>query len=249
MTASKYGLAKRMLNALPGSREALASSFTRLPDALSPYVYEVARRTVFKDNLKRVPVFSAALQEVAKANNLGHYLEFGVARGTSLITMYKLAAELGLARKMRFHAFDSFEGLPEAEGDFVAGEMAYSERTFRRFVRKAGVPEHYVTTTPGFYDKSLSADVAAALGIEQGKAHVVHIDCDLYISTVPVLEFLAPLLGKGSVLIFDDWFSFEDSPEPWLQGEQRAFNEWPLRDRFDPVAITYPWNAAFKLVR
>ncbi len=80
-------------------------------------------------------------------------------------------------------------------------------------------------------------------------AHIVHVDCDLYVSTVPVLEFLAPLLGKGSVIIFDDWFSFYDEPDPWIHGEQRAFNERPLRDRFDPVAMTYPWNAAFKLMR
>lgn len=193
--------------------------------------------------------FSAALVEMAKSNNIGHYLEFGVARGTSLITMYKLAKRMGLAHKMGFHAFDSFAGLPEGEGDFVPGEMAYPEHTFRRFVRKAGVPERQITTTPGFFDQSLSEGLADRLGIEAGRAHIVHIDCDLYVSTVPVLAFLTPLLGKGSVIIFDDWFSFEESAEPWNQGEQRAFNEWSLRDRFDPVAITYPWNAAFKLAR
>ncbi len=249
MTSSKYGLAKRVLNAIPGSRETLAASFTRLPDAVSPYVYEIARRTVFKDNFKRVRVFQAALTEAAKSQDLGHYLEFGVARGTSLITMYKLARNLGVAAQMQFHAFDSFEGLPDDEGHFVVGDMAYAEPTFRQFVRKAGVPLDQVTTSPGFFDKSLSADLSGTLGIKPDMAHIVHVDCDLYVSTVPVLEFLAPLLGKGSVIIFDDWFSFDDEPDPWMHGEQRAFNEWPLRDRFDPVAMTYPWNAAFKLVR
>ena len=38
------------------------------------------------------------------------------------------------------------------------------------------------------------------------KVGIVHIDVDLYSSTVEVLEFVRPLLVKGSILIFDDWY-------------------------------------------
>jgi hypothetical protein len=34
---------------------------------------------------------------------------------------------------------------------------------------------------------------------------------------------VAPLLQDGTVLIFDDWYSFAGSP---FLGEQRAFREW-----------------------
>ena len=40
------------------------------------------------------------------------------------------------------------------------------------------------------------------------KVGLVHIDVDLYSSTVEVLEFVKPLLVKGSVLVFDDWYCF-----------------------------------------
>jgi hypothetical protein len=243
---SKYGAAKRLLNAI-GGREALANGFCHLPDAISPHAYRLARRFVFRDNGKRLAVFEAAFTEASRRGNLGDYLEFGVARGTSLISAYETARSFGVA--MRFHAFDSFEGLPASEGDFVAGDMSYPEAVFRRFVHKAGVRTDALTTTAGFFDKSLSTERADDLEIQRGKAHVVHVDCDLYSSTVPVLDFIGGFLGVGSVVIFDDWFSFEEQARPWEHGEQRAFAEWPLRDRFEPLAITYPWNAAFKMAR
>ena len=53
------------------------------------------------------------------------------------------------------------------------------------------------------------------------------IDCDLYESTVPVLEFLTDLVGQGTILIFHDWFRFRASPNC---GEQRACREWLERN-------------------
>ena len=249
MKRTKYGLAKQVLLKFPQLREKLASSFMSLPDSLSPFAYDVSRSIVFRDNARRLPAFDAAFTEAAGSNRLGDYLEFGVARGTSLISAYKLACRDPRADQMRFHAFDSFEGLPSSEGDFVEGDMSYGEATFLRFIQKAGVDTNRVTRTKGFFDTSLSPGRADELLIEPGRAHVVHIDCDLYTSTVPVLSFLKPLLGPGSVIVFDDWFSFEEMEKPWQHGEQKAFQEWDIRDRFDPIAVTYPWNAAFMLRR
>ena len=53
------------------------------------------------------------------------------------------------------------------------------------------------------------------------------IDCDLYESTVPVLDFLTDLVGQGTVLIFHDWFRFKGRPDC---GEQRACREWLARN-------------------
>lgn len=246
---TKYGVAKRLMTLVPGSREALAGLYMRLPTPISAAAYDIARNLVFRDNKRRMPVFEAAFAEVQKTGRPGDYLEFGVARGTSIISAVKIARRLGSFDTMRFHAFDSFAGLPGAEGDFSTGDMAYTEQVFARFLSKAGIPLDKVTTTKGFFDESLSTAVADSLRIQPGRAHIVHIDCDLYLSTVPVLDFIAPLLGVGSVVIFDDWFSFEGETRPWEHGEQKAFREWTARERFEPLAITYPWNAAWKLVR
>ncbi len=40
---------------------------------------------------------------------------------------------------------------------------------------------------------------------------------------MPVLDFIKPRLSLGSVLLFDDWYTFRASPE---KGEMRACREW-----------------------
>jgi hypothetical protein len=246
---SKYGAAKRLMALVPGSREALAGLYMGLPTSISAAAYDIARHLVFRDNKRRMPVFKAAFAEVQRTGNVGDYLEFGVARGTSMISAMKIARRLDGFESMRFHAFDSFEGLPGDEGAFTKGDMSYGEQVFVRFLSKAGAPLERLTITKGFFDQTLSPAAALERGIPPGRAHIVHIDCDLYRSTLPVLEFIGPLLGIGSVIIFDDWFSFEAEAFPWEHGEQRAFGEWSVRGQFEPLAITYPWNAAWKLVR
>lgn len=160
----------------------------------------------------------------------GDYLEFGVYRGLSFIHAYELASryELGF---MNFYAFDSFQGLPADFGDaekkydhFFEGQYSCSEREFRSILVEAGVDLDRVATVPGFYDSSLTGDLKARLPIQ--RAAVVWVDCDLYASTVPVLEFVTDYLGTGSFLVFDDWFSFGADPRA---GEMRAAVEWQER--------------------
>ena len=55
------------------------------------------------------------------------------------------------------------------------------------------------------------------------KAGLIHIDVDLYSSTIDILNFIAPLLKVGSVMIFDDWYCF---PPGSNKGEAKALNEF-----------------------
>jgi O-methyltransferase len=171
----------------------------------------------------------------------GDYLEFGVYRGESLV-----AANQALNENRRQHAaldfespdyqrwrqnpprlfaFDSFEGLPpgasERQVDYFPGAYGCSEAELKANISKAGVDLSRVITVPGFYDQSLTPDVKTKHRLT--RAAMVMIDCDLYESTVPVLNFLTDLVGQGTVLIFHDWFRFKGSPN---QGEQRACREW-----------------------
>ena len=72
------------------------------------------------------------------------------------------------------------------------------------------------------------------IGLEQ--VAVAWIDCDLYASTVPVLDYLTARLAPGSVLIFDDWFTFRASPG---HGEMRACAEWL---EHNPGVMLTPWR-------
>ena len=58
------------------------------------------------------------------------------------------------------------------------------------------------------------------------KAGIVHIDVDVYSSTLEVLEFIKPLMVLGTVLLFDDWYCFNPRES---KGEKRAFEEFFLK--------------------
>jgi predicted O-methyltransferase YrrM len=145
----------------------------------------------------------------AAAPARGLMLEFGVADGGSL-------RHLAGATGRELHGFDSFEGLPE---DWSG--------TFERkgkFSRGGTVPEvpPAVTLHKGWFEETLPRFLAAHPG--EGVAFV-HVDCDIYASTVTVLRELAPRLGPGSVLVFDEYFNYPN----WQRHEFRAFQEF-VRD-------------------
>lgn len=156
----------------------------------------------------------------------GDYLEFGCYQGHSLATAFHFARKKRLDA-MRFFAFDSFAGLPEVspadqlDSPFQKGSYACDLADFQRRLRRKKVDLNRIITVPGFYQDTLNSETKKKLNI--GKAAIVYVDCDLYESAVPVLNFIADYLQDGTILIFDDWFLFRGRPD---RGEQRAFNEW-----------------------
>jgi hypothetical protein len=181
----------------------------------------------------------------------GDYVEFGAFRGDSLIQAYYAAqqvyqemvspfwdhafADRPAAVKsydsgwnaMRFHAFDSFEGLPKPVAVdaitpvFEEGTYACTEHDFRENLRAYGVDLGKVDVVKGFFEQTLTSSVPQDYGIL--RASVVHVDSDLYESARLALGFITPALHDGSIIIFDDWFQFHGNP---TLGEQRAFSEW-----------------------
>jgi Macrocin-O-methyltransferase (TylF) len=123
------------------------------------------------------------------------YLEFGVREGDSIFKW----AETNRHPQSRFTGFDSFEGLPEdwvsvtgtaGRGSFSAGGVVPESRDPRvRFVKG-----WFRDTLPPFLRE-----------FTPRSRLVVHNDADLYSSTLFVLCTLDAALGKGSVLIFDEF--------------------------------------------
>ena len=173
--------------------------------------------------------------EYAAHNKLnGDYLEFGVWKGRSFSRAYNIWKHLffnhGELKSMRFYAFDSFEGLPElknedAGGEFNKGQYLCTEEDFKKNIAQAGVDLNRVGIIKGWFDKILNDETKKKLPLKH--AAVIFIDCDLYESTVSVLDFITDYLVNGSVVVFDDWFCFKGSPE---KGEQKAFKEWLLKN-------------------
>ncbi len=222
--------------------------YRRLPDPVSSAVVPFLRpvKNYLMDTLylrqarsaygdARWPQMEQVFSSVSANEVKGDYLEFGVYYGQSFLMAFKLAEKYGL-RDMRFFAFDSFHGFPSAEGQLSKGLMAASRGLFSRYIRRGGVDMGRVGTIEGVYNESLTAEVKRQHQIR--KAAVVHLDCDLYLSTRDVLGFITDLLHPGTILIFDDWDTFDnvvgrDNAESF--GQQRAFGEWGLRDRFQEI--------------
>ena len=168
----------------------------------------------------------------------GYYFEFGCNEANTIRNAWSCFEHL-----FDFHyvGFDSFEGLPEiAEIDkqqiWAKGKLAFAEDEFIRRAVAHGIPREKLTTVKGFYDSSLTEDVK--IRFLPTKAAVIYIDCDLYASTVPVLEWVKDFLQTGTVIVFDDWYCFCGDP---TRGEQRAWSEFIAANpelRFKPFVST-----------
>lgn len=151
------------------------------------------------------------------------FFEFGCHSGRTF------SAALLAAKYFRMpldaYAFDSFEGLPETkkeeDGIFRAGSYCTGVSEFRKIVKKrtkVDLPEKNIIK--GFYDQSLTKMLENGLPRQVG---FVHIDVDLYSSTVAVLEFIKDHLANGTVVLFDDWYCFPPGKE---MGEKKALKEF-----------------------
>ena len=98
-------------------------------------------------------------------------------------------------------------------------------------ITKAGVPLHKVVRVKGWYDETLTNRTKKTHQLN--RAAVIHVDCDLYSSAKVVLAFIEYLVQVGTILIFDDWYAFSNEEDMRDFGEQKAFNEWPLKAAFE----------------
>jgi len=174
----------------------------------------------------------------------GDYLEFGVFRGERFAAASYLRRKRGLS--MKLYAFDSFSGLPwnqevDSSGYKMYEEGAYacSEMDFLKNVRRTGADMDQVITVPGFFEESLTLENPRVANLR--KAAIVWVDCDLYSSTVSVLNFLSNYLQHGSLILFDDYFCYRADPKA---GQQRAFREWLEKNRqFSAVELMrFSWH-------
>ena len=130
------------------------------------------------------------------------YLEFGVWRGETL----KLWTTLNLDTDSRFFGFDTFEGLPEDWGKVPRG-------SFSTGGEPPALEDPRVRLVVGLYQRSLYPFLA---DYQRRDRVVVHIDCDLYSSTLFCLAAVDRCLRPGDVLIFDDFYSLNHEFDAFL---------------------------------
>ena len=159
--------------------------------------------------------------KVAELPNV--FFEFGCHSGRTYSAA--LLASKFLNFELKNYAFDSFEGLPETtkeeDGYFRTGTFNTKKDDFVKIVKdRTGISLNDNQLIEGYYEKSLTKQLSERLPKSVG---FIHIDVDLYSSTVTVLDFIKKFLVAGTVILFDDWYCFPPGKE---MGERRAFNEF-----------------------
>ena len=160
--------------------------------------------------------------------SIGDYYEFGIFRGYTFLQAFKSCEKSGEGA-LHFYGFDSFEGLPPAEGIDVAdgrffeGQFACSMEEVQQNLIDNGMDFSRATLIKGFYEDSLTEDLREQHDFKP--ASVVLLDCDYYSSTRTAMLWLMPYLRPGTVLLFDDWYSYSDDENKNL-GQQKALDEF-----------------------
>jgi hypothetical protein len=174
-------------------------------------LYETAR---FVDReMGRLPSSATAeellKESIATVKVPGLYLEFGVFQGKFLNLISAETPEI-------VYGFDSFEGLPEFwRDDYPRGAFGIS-----------GLPQVRANArlVKGWFSESLPP----FLREHSEKFAFVHVDCDLYSSTVSIFTLAEGRFQEGTVIVFDEFFNYPG----WQEGEYRAFVEFIARTKF-----------------
>lgn len=156
----------------------------------------------------------------------GDVLEFGVASGHSIRHLAKLFHD------RKIYGFDSFQGIPEPWWTRPKGAFAVT-----------GPPQvdaPNVELVEGLFSETVPEFLARWRGVPG----LVHVDCDLYSSTI---ESLGVVLGRcqtGTVILFDEYYNYPD----FAQHEWRAWRELRLCHGLVAPCVAYDGRrAAFQI--
>jgi hypothetical protein len=142
---------------------------------------------------------------LSRAPDEGLVLEFGVEKGASLRWLARHTPRT-------VHGFDSFRGLPH--------DWTGTKEEAGKFDMQGRLPQVPANAKlhVGWFDATLPGFLAA----HPGPVALLHVDCDIYESTVTIFALLGERLVPGSVIVFDEYFNYPG----WRLHEFKAFQEW-----------------------
>ncbi|MEK6556847.1 MAG: TylF/MycF/NovP-related O-methyltransferase, partial [Candidatus Margulisiibacteriota bacterium] len=134
-----------------------------------------------------------------RTNNIvGDVAEIGVYRGASSHMIANLLKNTG----KQIFLFDTFDGMPETspgidmiqKGGFNDTSLGQVQQFLASF---ANVHFH-----PGLFPKTLTSE-------HEKLYSFVHIDCDIYQSTLDACHFFYPLMNRGGIMLFHDYLTYD----------------------------------------
>jgi hypothetical protein len=156
--------------------------------------------------------------------------ECGVYKGGSALLIARAiqaARSAGGPSAVELLLFDTFEGMPDTTGAdaqvHTAGDFG---DTSLEAVAKVMSPFPFASLHPGLIPASLN-------GLEDHRFSFVHIDVDLYRSTLDCLEFFYPRLVPGGIMLFDDY-----GMTIYEHAEKKAVDEFFALKPEKPISLT-----------
>jgi O-methyltransferase len=142
------------------------------------------------------------LDHILASSQEGAIVEFGCYIGTTSLFIRRLLEARGSDRE--FHAYDSFEGLPEKTDDdaspagtqFQAGELAVSKKQFLHEFHKANLRPPI--THKGWFSELQAADLPDQIAF-------AFLDGDFFGSIRDSLKLVLPRLSPHATIIIDDY--------------------------------------------
>ncbi|NCI45270.1 TylF/MycF/NovP-related O-methyltransferase [Sediminibacterium soli] len=120
------------------------------------------------------------------------YLEFGVFGGRS----FEWWVKANTNSDSRFYGFDTFEGLPEKWGVFFGKGDMYAD--------VPSLSDHRAKFVKGLFQDTL-VPFLQEHPMHNNRRKIIHLDADLFSSTLFALSTLYPYLKKGDILFFDEF--------------------------------------------
>jgi O-methyltransferase len=148
----------------------------------------------FRSYTDREKLHEHVIQTEGLAGKPIHYLEFGVASGAS----FAWWVNANKHPESLFFGFDTFEGLPEDWHFFKKGAFSF-DIPFMNDQRGTFIKGLFQDTLYKFLDNYRNN------GANADVKRVIHLDADLYSSTLFALTMLAPYLRNGDILLFDEF--------------------------------------------
>jgi len=160
------------------------------------------------------------------------YLEFGVYSGESI----KYFAGINSDSASKFIGFDTFTGLPE---DWMCAlSITVKGRTFDTGGKHPETDDERISFVQGMFQDSLPAFLENFR--QSSNQLVVHIDCDLYSSTLYVLTSANYFLVPGTIIIFDEFYSVMHefrALDDYCSSCMRSYDVIAATDGFAQIAI------------
>jgi hypothetical protein len=154
----------------------------------------------------------------------GSFAECGVYKGGTAKVLAKVIENEVYQRKS-LHLFDTFEGMPDiADLDPAPEKKGYYSDTSLEIVRDYLAEYGFITMHPGIIPstfESIKWDFA-----------FVHIDVDLYSTTMDCCEFFYGRMVRGGIILFDD-YGFER----YELAAKKAIDEFFVEKTEDPIVL------------